>query len=59
MVNVLNYINPLNKNVVIIEGWFPDTVLNMAFNDGFAFVHLDADFCMRQQKTDWIIFIQK
>ncbi len=40
---VLNYIDPLNKNVVTIEGRFPDTVLNMTFVDGFAFVHLDAD----------------
>src|SRR6185312_9672965 len=41
--NVLNYINPLNKNVIIVEGRFPDTVLNMNFEEGFAFVHLDAD----------------
>ncbi len=43
VVNVLNYINPINKNVVIVEGRFPDTVLNMTFEDGFALVHLDAD----------------
>lgn len=41
--HVLNYINPLNENIFIVEGRFPDTVSKMNFEDGFALVHLDAD----------------
>jgi O-methyltransferase len=40
---VKKYITPLNENLIIMEGNFPETVLDIEFPEGFAFVHLDAD----------------
>jgi O-methyltransferase len=40
---VLNYIKPLNNNIIVKEGHFPDTVDKIIKDEEFAFVHLDAD----------------
>lgn len=40
---VKRHINPLNDNVIIVEGKFPESVSGIEFTQGFAFVHLDAD----------------
>lgn len=40
---VINYVKPLNKNVVFVEGRFPDSALRINLPEKFAFIHLDAD----------------
>lgn len=40
---VLDYIKPVNGNVQIVKGLFPECAEGLVFPLGFAFVHLDAD----------------